>query len=200
MQGLCIAILTPSQIDMRKPTKAVFGFIVGVIFVTSVYVGWTLIFAGNDDIQLIQSDKPYTSVVQILQDKRFKNKVVYGDIWGTSCLPCLEEFKHHTQPLKQHYKGREDIAFLYLCIDNHPGAEYRWKKRIKEYNIQGHHVLLTEEQFNTFYDQVVGRADPVKYIPRYFIADRGGQVIVHQARRPSENKALYSQIDSTLNL
>ena len=185
---------------MRKPLKAIFGLIIGVVLIASVYFGWTLLFGGNDKIQLIQPDKPYTSISQILQDGRFKGKVVYGDIWGTSCLPCIEEFKHHTQPLKQHYKGQEDVAFLYLCIDNHPGAEYRWKKRIKDYNIQGHHVLLTEEQFNATYYQVVCQVDPVKYIPRYFISDRGGKVIVHQARRPSENRALYSQIDSTLNL
>jgi hypothetical protein len=112
----------------------------------------------------------------------------------------MEEFKNHTQPLKQHYKGRNDIAFLYLCIDNHAGAEYRWKKRIKDYDIEGNHVLLTEEQFYKLYDQVAGQADVAKYIPRYFISDRGGNVIVRQARRPSENRALYSQIDSTLSL
>lgn len=185
---------------MRKPRKLMLRLTVGAMLLVVFYFSWTLLFNGNDTIQLLQPDKPYTSIAQVLQDSRFKGKIIYGDIWGTSCIPCIEEFKNHTQPLKQHYKGKQDVAFLYLCIDSHPGAEYRWKKRVKEYNIQGDHVLLTEEQFYTFYDQVAGQPDAAKYIPRYFIADRSGNILIQQARRPSENKALYNQIDSTLNI
>ena len=185
---------------MKKSPKMIFKLVAGLVLIASAYFGWTLLFSGNDSIQLIQPRKSFESITQILQDGRFKGKVVYGDIWGTSCPPCMEEFKNHTKPLKQHYRGREDVAFLYLCVDSHPGAEYRWKKRIKDFDIQGNHVLLTEEQFYKFYDQVAGKADAAKYIPRYFISDRGGNVIVQQARRPSEYKALYSEIDSTLSL
>jgi len=171
---------------------------IGSIVLAFAYFGWTLFFSENEKTQFISSDKPYTSIDQILQDERFNGKLVYGDFWGTSCMPCIEEFREYTQPLKNYYKGRNDIVFLYLCVDNNLGAEYRWKKRIVDNNVQGYHVLLNQEQFDRLYDQVADQKDAVKYIPRYFIRDKRGHLVVRQAKRPSDEKILYRQIDSTL--
>jgi thiol-disulfide isomerase/thioredoxin len=49
-----------------------------------------------------------------------KGKVVFISFWATWCGPCREELPH-LQKLTDSYKGRSDIAFITLSMDENPG-------------------------------------------------------------------------------
>lgn len=186
---------------MKKPLNAFLKLLAGASLLAIIYFGWTLRYQGDEKIRLLEPSKPYTSIKEILQADELKGKVIYADMWGTTCGPCLEEFKNHTKPLKNQYQHNENIAFLYVCLDKHPGAAYRWKKRIKEFDIQGYHVLLNEDQFIKFYSEIANNSRSTQHaIPRYFIVNKKGDFVARNAKRPSDYKRLYVQLDSTLAL
>ncbi|MCH5715996.1 thioredoxin domain-containing protein [Niabella hibiscisoli] len=59
----------------------------------------------NDkDIVFIQHADSITSLKKLISP--FKGKVVYLDIWGSWCGPCLSEIAYHTKPLKNILKMR----------------------------------------------------------------------------------------------
>ncbi len=186
---------------MKRSLNVFLKLAAGAILIAIVYFGWTLLYQGDDSIRLLEPSKPYTSIKEILQTDELRGKVVYADMWGTTCGPCLEEFKNHTKPLKKQYQNNKSVAFLYVCLDKHPGAEYRWKKRIKDFDIKGYHVLLNEEQFVKFYGEIANTSGSEQYaIPRYFIVSQRGDFVSRDAKRPSDYKTLYAQIDSTIAL
>ncbi|QOG02032.1 hypothetical protein [Flavobacterium sp. MDT1-60] len=91
----------------------------------------------NENIKFLTIN-PSASSFQQLYNDNFKGKVVYVDFWGTTCGPCLQEFRNFTKPLKDKYKQRGDIKYLYIG----QGNKYLWHEQIKKYNIEGYHILL----------------------------------------------------------
>ncbi len=89
-----------------------------ILIIGGAYVLKATSYKGNQQI-VIWEDKPFTSLHDVLQRPEFKNKVVYVDIWGTTCPPCFEELQKYSPLLTSHYKDADDIAFLYICIDRH---------------------------------------------------------------------------------
>jgi len=73
----------------------------------------------SSDVHILSLNPDELSFTK-LYDDNFKRKVVYVDFWGTTCGPCLAEFRDFTQPLKAKFKDRADISYLYVA----QGSEY----------------------------------------------------------------------------
>lgn len=167
-------------------------------------------YNGNEQVILLNSGMPYTSFKDILQRPEFKNKVVYVDVWGTSCLPCFDELKNYTPLLTNRYKDKKDIAFLYICIDRHPLPEIRWKSKIQMFKPKGYHVLVEEHEEARLATDILGqtsRGGYFPYIPYYLIVDKQGHIVSKTSPnpdegeiRPSGNIALYHKLDSLRSL
>lgn len=151
----------------------------------------------NPKINLMSFDPP-KETFKSFYDKNFKGKVVYIDFWGTTCGPCLYEFKHFNKKLKQHYSGNKKIDFLYICGGNEMRHKYMWREQIKKFNVEGNHIFLNDEEYTKLYNQLA--ADNKEYfgIPWYGIIDSNGNVSVKNAARPSDKSKLYAQLDSNL--
>lgn len=132
------------------------------------------------------------STFNTLYNENFKGKVVYVDFWGTTCGPCLDEFRNFTKPLKDKYKNRNDINYLYVG----QGNRYLWREQIKKYKIEGHHIFLNSSQYNKLYIQ--SAKDSLVLMPRYLIIDKKGNITETNAKRPSNKDSLHSQIDKYL--
>lgn len=168
-------------------------------------------YSGNQDVVFLEN-KTYTSLKDIINRPEFKNKVVYVDIWGTSCPPCFDELQKYSPLLTNHYKRVDDVVFLYICIDRHPMPEVRWKGKVKELTPKGYHVLVrggTDEELSltkdVFGKLVKGKFFP--YIPFYIIIDKNGHIVGKPSPNPNyaelqpDSKALlYHKIDSVRTL
>ena len=146
----------------------------------------------NEDIQIIAGYEKMTSIYEAIG--KLKGKVVYLDIWGTWCGPCKEELRYNPQ-LKQHFKGK-DVAFVYLDMD---GLEEdgQWRDFIKVNGMTGLHLRKSREEIKTFWDELLPKEHP-QYYPMYFIFDKDGKLVQANAKRPSDEKELYNQIEQYL--
>ncbi len=150
----------------------------------------------NKGIVVLKNKK---SITEILASKEFKGKVVYGDMWGANCRPCLEELKNYTPALKERYANNDNLVFLYVSINFNKKVLGKWKELIASQKMTGYHLSFENlEDYSVIFNQVVGSKDNEVVIPRYFIADRLGNIVVRNAKRPSDTTQLYSQIDSVM--
>ncbi|WP_114789888.1 TlpA disulfide reductase family protein [Niabella yanshanensis] len=145
----------------------------------------------NENVRFLKLD-PSISSLQTLYKDNFNGKVVYVDFWGTTCGPCLREFRDFTKPLKAKYRGRDDIEYLYVS----QGNEYLWQEQIRKYDIEGNHVFVSETQYEKLYRQTT--KDSAVVMPHYLIIDKNGNIVEPDAKRPSDRDSLYVELDKYL--
>ncbi|MES2807789.1 MAG: TlpA disulfide reductase family protein [Bacteroidota bacterium] len=171
--------------------------IIVVLLLVSVSVkvySWTA-FAGNANVRLLDLSTSDTTLTAIHQ-AHFKGKVVYVDFWGTTCGPCLEEFRNFTKPLKSTYSSRKDIEFLYIS----GGRKWIWKQQVQKLNVEGSHIFLNQLDYARMYHKAVnGNENTVIAMPRYVILDKTGTVADIDAPRPSDKDKLISKLNTYLN-
>jgi peroxiredoxin len=123
----------------------------------------------------------------------FRGKVVYLDFWGTSCPPCVYEFRNWTKPLHDRYK--DEVVFLYICVDS---PKERWLKGVETYALEGVNLIAEGWENNP-----ACRAYNVKAIPQYVLIDPQGKIVNNQAPRPSElmqmKEGAENELDKLLN-
>lgn len=65
------------------------------------------------DFEIIEdSTNIFKSIDDYFKLDKFKGKVIYVDVWGTRCGPCIKEFEYH-KGLKEKFKDKS-VEFLYL--------------------------------------------------------------------------------------
>lgn len=100
----------------------------------------------------------------------YRGKIVYIDVWGSWCHPCLENLQHAGE-LKEALKDY-DIVYLYLASGTTDSA---WKGVIKEYNLAGpncvHYNLPANQQ------NLVEQYLNVSGYPTYRLLNRNGALL-----------------------
>jgi thiol-disulfide isomerase/thioredoxin len=176
---------------LLKPAVAVAALIACFILVKLYLVNQ---INTNLNIQFLTLNANDSSF-QHLYNQSFRGKVLYIDFWGTTCGPCLQEFRDFTQPLKDKYKDRHDIAYLYVA----QGNQYLWRAQIKKYKIDGFHVFVKEDQYEQLYRHSTKDSAGIILMPRYLIIDKTGNIVETNARQPSDRNSLYTQLDKYLS-
>ena len=105
----------------------------------------------------------------------YKGKVIYLDFWASWCRPCKNEMPHSLN-MQKHFKGK-DVVFLYLSSDRDAKA---WENAVAQLKITGENYLVNGKVHNE-YNQLFN----VKYIPRYVLINKEGNVVNATANRPS---------------
>lgn len=139
------------------------------------------------DYEMLPSDirKPLAAIEAAdLDGHRFdiskhEGKVLYIDMWASWCGPCKLEMKHMSK-LTEMY-STNDVAFISLSVDEDDSRE-DWVKNINELEMTWHNAILDGGFDAAFCDHY-----SIISIPRYILVDRSGQVISHQAPRPSSD-------------
>jgi len=133
----------------------------------------------------IEVDFKGKSIISTLAEMN-PSKVMYVDVWGTTCGPCLKEFPHSRE---LHAKvDPEHILFVYLCTSAR--SEEDWKTKIRENDLGGQHFLLNREIGKAFYEELGER----QRNPYYFIIGKDGELAMKNAPRPSS-----SEVEELLN-
>ncbi|MCC8409704.1 redoxin family protein [Mucilaginibacter sp. UR6-1] len=147
----------------------------------------------NQKIKFISIDDRETDINNVIT-QNFKGKVVYIDFWGTTCGPCLAEFRDFTKPLKEKYRQSGKIGYLYIS----QGNEYLWRKQVAKYDVEGTHLFLSGEQYDKLYHNAVQNKLAQIAMPTYVIVNAQGEIVETDAKRPSDSKALFAQLDKYL--
>jgi thiol-disulfide isomerase/thioredoxin len=130
---------------------------------------------------------PDVKLLNFLMEK-YKDKVLYIDIWATWCGPCIEEFKS-TPSLHKYFKGK-DVVFVNLCLSS---KFENWEPSIKKHNIGGENYFLSDNAAQLF------RAEhKIPGYPYYLLIDKNGK-IYNPTPRPSNLESAIQKIESCLN-
>ncbi|WP_316836306.1 TlpA disulfide reductase family protein [Pedobacter nutrimenti] len=147
----------------------------------------TAAIALKSDQELLANVNTFDEVLS-----RFKNKLVYVDMWATWCGPCKAEFEYNPS-LKKFLKANQ-IEMLYISMDKQE-ADQQWQQMIRYYDLSGKHIRtsdsLRQDLMNKFWD---GKGYS---IPRYLII-KDGKVVEANAMRPADKDKLYQQIGTYL--
>lgn len=125
----------------------------------------------------------------------YPGKVIYLDIWGTWCSPCKDEMKY-VADLKQQFKGK-DVVFFYLDMDP-PHRKASWQQYVKYHSITGEHYYMTNEEIASIWKEIQQAGGKTNSYPTYVLLNQNGEIVSSNARRPSERKQLYEQIEAVL--
>jgi thiol-disulfide isomerase/thioredoxin len=179
------------QQQKPKLLKPLFYTLVIIAFFTLTKIFLINRINANKNIRFITMKAGTSSFKQLYIDN-FRDKVVYVDFWGTTCGPCLQEFRDFTKSLKDRYAQRDDIKYLYVG----QGNEYIWHEQIKKYNVTGDHIFMDEKDYEKLYQ--LSTNDSLVLMPHYLIIDKKGNIVEPNAKRPSDGDSLYLQLDKYL--
>jgi thiol-disulfide isomerase/thioredoxin len=117
----------------------------------------------------------------ILKLSDYKGKIVYVDVWGTWCGPCIQEIPDALK-LQEAYKDKP-IVFLYVALEYGKNDITRWRnfiagksKRFPDKPFTGVHVVA-EKQF--------GNPEMMPYklnfAPTHILIDHNGNIVKARA-------------------
>jgi len=114
-----------------------------------------------------------------------KGKVVYLDFWASWCGPCKGEMPYAKQ-VKEHFKDKTDVVFLYVSIDEKEDA---WKGAIDAMGITGMHTRTSGWKGD------IAQEYEIQSIPAYFLIDKKGNFAVKKTPRPSQTDEVIKLIE-----
>jgi hypothetical protein len=168
-------------------SKVFYLFLSGISITLIGFVSFYLIdtkYKGDDSIKFIEGKHEILNT--LLAQKQFVGKVVYIDLWYSSCAPCIEEFKN--MPALKAALQTKNIEYLYLARKtSHPNHLQRWKNAIKQYNLQGWHVYMTDELEENVWRLIENNtANVSRAYPHYLLLDKDNTIVSYHAGRPSD--------------
>lgn len=137
------------------------------------------------DLILEDADGTRTDFSSVLKEN--EGKIVYVGFWASWCGPCRAQTPY-TKKLMRQFEYR-DIAFVFISTDSDNKA---WKKATQEEGMtrSSYRILNPDSKFLQDIN--------LRYIPRYIIFDRKGNLINTNAPRPSDDD-IVSLITRLLN-
>jgi thiol-disulfide isomerase/thioredoxin len=142
----------------------------------------------------------FTSLDDVLKLPELRNKVVYVDVWGTKCTPCITEFPHLKSTRKK-YWGKE-LAFLFLKTPYGFDDEKAWMKMMKKYKLKGVNIAMSIRFYTTNFWNRYEKffpAEKIFAIPVYLIIGNDGTILNYNAPRPEEHSALETELNAALS-
>ena len=110
------------------------------------------------DVSSVASDKVIETILA-----KYRNKVVFIDLWATWCSPCLEAMREFRSTKNELHN--KDIVFVYLTNASSPTK--LWEEKIK--GIGSEHYYLTNDQW-----EYIMNNSNFNAIPSYLLYNKQG--------------------------
>ncbi len=166
-----------------------------LIFITGKYyidVSWN----GGENVHFIKTNE-IDDLQKLLALPPFQNKVIYIDLWYSTCGPCRRGFIN-VPVIKEHFKGRE-IVYLYLAHETSlPNDKQHWKNVIREFDLSGWHYYMPEAFEKNIWRTITEETAISHRYPHYLLVDKNGVIQSYNSPRPGEKEALIAQIELLL--
>ena len=107
---------------------------------------------------------------------KYEGKVIYLDFWASWCGPCKREMPY-SHKMQETFLGK-DVVFLYISSDKNASA---WASAVDNLKLTGEHYLASLSVKRDY-----GTRFNVRFIPRYILIDKKGNVVDENAKRPSD--------------
>lgn len=175
----------------------------GIIFLCAgtffgLKYAWDTSYKGSEDIIILDQEGRFQSLEEVLAEEVFQDKVVYVDLWYSTCSPCISDFKA-SPPVKTELEKEEDLVFLYLGRKtSHPNSRQLWVNVIKEYNLKGYHVYMSEALEAEMGQFIADLGEYLAY-PRYLLVNRQGEVISWDAPAPDSREPFVTTLREAIN-
>ncbi|MDD3721928.1 MAG: TlpA disulfide reductase family protein [Lutibacter sp.] len=106
-----------------------------------------------------------------------KGKLVYIDIWGTWCIPCIQEIPA-LKEIELEFREK-DIYFVSICIRD---KKENFLNFVKERKLSGIQLFAPDIDIPFFKDY------QLKTVPRFILIDKEGKIIDANTTKPSDPK------------
>ncbi|RMG18701.1 MAG: hypothetical protein D6730_22510, partial [Bacteroidetes bacterium] len=151
-----------------------------------------LSFSGTEDIKIVKDYDSLLSIEELIDQPAFKNKVLYIDIWGVYCKPCINQFR--LMPAIKKQLKNEAVEFIYISTPyGYFNDEQLWKAAIKKYKLKGYHVHASMQFYENIWEEVEGIEDKWS-IPHYLLVDKDGKIANPNAPAPIHEEALLAEL------
>lgn len=117
----------------------------------------------------------YLSSVLLEDDKgnkqtldKVKGKILYLDMWSTSCGPCIAMFPHQEQLLKRVKALHLDSSIVFVNI-NFDNTKTKWKKALRKYRPDGVNLYSSDTSLYTKWN--------ISALPCYILLGTAGKVL-----------------------
>lgn len=140
------------------------------------YSSKTQKFNKSDIIDLVGRNKMLNEIIQ-----QNIGQVIYLDFWASWCIPCRQEMKD-ARKVVENFKDKNKIVYLFISIDE---IISNWKEACKTELLSdlGNNYLIKDFNSSKLKDKY-----RISSIPRYILINKKGQIVNHNAPRPSEHR------------
>lgn len=115
------------------------------------------------------------------------DKISYIDMWATWCMPCRMELKYAI-PLHDDFE-KIGVNVIYLSFDN-AKDKGKWENMAKSLVLKGTNIIASKALRDNLYKSLKN----FNGIPRYVILSPDGELLEEDAKRPTDNLELLSQL------
>lgn len=190
-----IGLLNTLRLTKAAILKTFYSLIVVFIIVVTIFILKyynDIKYKGDESVKFIEEN--HQTLTSVLQSQQFAGKVIYIDLWFTSCGPCLEEFK--AIPMLKESLKSENVEYLYLARKtSHPNDIQRWKNTIRKYNLSGWHIYMSAALAEDVWRLIEENTDTnSRSYPHYLIVNRKNTIISYDAHKPSDKELLVNMI------
>ncbi len=170
----------------------VMGLVAVLIFTVKYFYDTS--YEGDKTVRFLEED--YRSLESVLQAEPFRDKIVYVDMWFSTCGFCRREFGH-LPPVKEYFRDQEEVVFLYLAHETrHPNSEQLWKNAIQEFDLTGYHYMMDRSAEKGFWKEIRAKDSTVRGgFPHYLIIDNTSDYRNYNAPKPSELDLLKATME-----